>query len=61
MARGGEAPEAVIASHETGGKVDRTRPLCAYPMVARYKGVGSADEADNFVCAVSAGTSERPH
>ncbi len=49
----GKAPEAVIASHETGGKVDRTRPLCAYPKVAKYKGVGSTDEASSFVCAMS--------
>ena len=32
------------------GKVDRTRPLCAYPTVARYKGTGSIDDAANFVC-----------
>jgi len=29
----------------------RTRPLCAYPMVARYQGSGSTDDAANFVCA----------
>lgn len=28
----------------------RTRPLCAYPRVARYKGSGSTDEATNFNC-----------
>jgi feruloyl esterase len=49
----GKAPEAVIASHETGGKVDRTRPLCPYPRVAKYNGVGSADEAGSFICALS--------
>jgi feruloyl esterase len=32
------------------GKTTRTRPLCAYPQVARYKGAGSIDEADNFSC-----------
>jgi feruloyl esterase len=46
----GRAPETVLASHETDGKVDRTRPLCAYPKVARYKGSGSTDEAANFAC-----------
>ena len=47
----GKAPEIVIASHATDGKVDRTRPLCAYPEVAKYKGNGSTDDAANFACA----------
>lgn len=46
----GKAPDQVIASHSTGGRVDRTRPLCPYPQVAVYKGTGSTDEAANFVC-----------
>jgi feruloyl esterase len=46
----GKAPESLIAAHSTGGKVDRTRPLCAYPKVAVYKGTGSIDEAANFTC-----------
>jgi feruloyl esterase len=46
----GKAPEMVLASHSTDGKVDRTRPLCAYPAVAKYKGSGSTDEAVNFAC-----------
>ena len=29
---------------------ERTRPLCAFPQVATYKGSGSTDEAANFVC-----------
>ena len=33
-----------------GKKVDRTRPLCRYPQVARYKGTGSTDEAASFSC-----------
>jgi feruloyl esterase len=32
------------------GKVVRTRPLCAYPEVAMYKGSGSIDDAANFSC-----------
>jgi len=32
------------------GKVERTRPLCSYPEVARYKGSGSIDESANFSC-----------
>jgi feruloyl esterase len=47
---GGKAPDAVLASHATDGHVDRTRPLCAYPQVAKYKGAGSTDEAGNFAC-----------
>jgi feruloyl esterase len=46
----GQAPDQIVASHLTSGAVDRTRPLCAYPMVAQYKGSGSTDEAANFVC-----------
>ncbi len=29
---------------------DRTRPLCAYPTVARYRGQGSTEDARNFSC-----------
>jgi len=47
-----KAPDALIASHSTDGKVDRTRPLCAYPQVAKYKGTGSIDDAANFACAL---------
>jgi len=46
----GEAPARVVAAHSTAGKVDRTRPLCPYPEVARYTGTGSIDEASNFRC-----------
>ena len=28
----------------------RTRPLCVYPQQARYKGIGSIEDAGNFVC-----------
>jgi feruloyl esterase len=48
---GGKAPEQINASRVRDGKVDRTRPLCAWPAVARYKGSGSIDEAANFVCS----------
>jgi feruloyl esterase len=27
-----------------------TRPLCPYPQVAQYTGVGSTNDAANFVC-----------
>lgn len=46
----GVAPARVIASQVSSGAVIRTRPLCPYPQVARWTGVGSADDASNFVC-----------
>jgi feruloyl esterase len=46
----GKAPNQMIASHSTNGKIDRTRPLCPYPQVAKYQGPGSQDDAANFVC-----------
>jgi feruloyl esterase len=47
---GGQAPAQVVASRIREGKVDRTRPLCPFPQVARYKGSGSTDAAANFAC-----------
>ncbi len=44
-------PDQMIGAHLTNGKPDRTRPICAYPMEAKYKGSGSTDEAANFTCA----------
>ena len=49
----GKAPEEIVASHITNGQVDRTRPLCVYPKVAKYKGTGSSDDAANFSCEAS--------
>ncbi len=46
----GKAPAQIIAAHSTASQVDRTRPLCPYPQVARYNGAGSVDEASNFRC-----------
>jgi feruloyl esterase len=45
-----KAPDSIPASRVANGKVDRTRPLCPYPQVAKYKGSGSIDEAANFSC-----------
>jgi feruloyl esterase len=44
------APSAIPATKMADGKAVRTRPLCAYPAVATYKGTGSTDDAANFVC-----------
>jgi feruloyl esterase len=48
----GVAPEQVIATKRQGANAAaaRTRPLCPYPQVARYKGSGSTDDAANFSC-----------
>jgi feruloyl esterase len=46
----GKAPDQILSSKVTGGKTIRTRPLCAYPTVARYKGTGDEDDAASFVC-----------
>lgn len=52
----GIAPERIIATKfknpmNAAAGVERTRPLCAYPKVARYKGSGSTEEAANFLSA----------
>lgn len=60
-----QAPETMVA-YKTKGANDfyprraprgardssilRSRPLCTYPRVARYRGTGSIDEASNFFC-----------
>ena len=46
----GRKPAQIIASHLTGGQVDRTRPLCPYPQVAKYKGTGDTNNTANFSC-----------
>jgi feruloyl esterase len=46
----GAAPEQMQAYHVTNNRVDMARPLCPYPQVAQYKGVGSTNDAANFVC-----------
>ena len=55
----GKAPDQIIASHLTDGKVDRTRPLCPFGKVAKWKGTGSTDEAANFTCLVETAGSTR--
>ena len=46
----GKKPAQITASHLTNGQVDKTRPLCPYPQVAKYKGAGSTNDADSFTC-----------
>ena len=44
----GTAPDSVVAT----GKAfpGRSRPLCAYPKYAHYKGEGDPQDAKNFEC-----------
>jgi hypothetical protein len=46
----GKAPDTLEAQKREATAVVRSRPLCQYPLVARYKGKGSTDEAANFEC-----------
>jgi hypothetical protein len=54
----GQRPDSILATARTPeqnpgiGAIPpgRTRPLCPYPRVARYKGSGSLEDASNFLC-----------
>jgi feruloyl esterase len=53
----GVAPDTMIASGAIGidpktkpQGIPITRPLCAYPKVAHYKGQGDTNAAKNFEC-----------
>ena len=50
----GEAPDQISAWSGTPGYFGvaaRTRPLCPYPQIARYKGSGDINTEANFACA----------
>jgi len=47
----GHAPDTLDAvRRDQSGTVVRSRFLCQYPLVARYKGTGSTDQASSFEC-----------
>ena len=48
----GAAPDQITAARVANNRVDMTRPLCPYPQIAVYKGVGSTNDAANFACKV---------
>lgn len=54
----GAAPEKLIAAKFAEKTVPQqvvmTRPLCAYPRTAKYKGTGDPNDAANFACAAPA-------
>jgi tannase/feruloyl esterase len=57
----GEAPEEITASRVEGGVTVRTRPLCAYPYVARYNRKGDPNSADSFKCKPNYGPLSPPN
>lgn len=48
--RGAGNPGGVNAELPAGWSAQRSRPLCAYPTVAHYKGSGDPEDAASFVC-----------
>ena len=46
----GKAPQRLTSAKMANGQAIRTRPVCPYPQRAVYKGSGSTDEEQNFVC-----------
>ncbi len=50
----GVPPGPIVAT-----KPGRSRPLCPYPEVARWKGSGSTDDAANFTCVMAEGEGKR--
>jgi feruloyl esterase len=59
----GVAPAAIVATKYSGrrggGEVQMTRPLCAYPRVAKYKGSGDTKDAANFACVAGDATNAK--
>lgn len=48
----GKAPDSMVATHSTDGKVDNERPLCPYPKKAVYIGPrGGQNDRANWVAA----------
>jgi feruloyl esterase len=50
MARGPENPGGANPEVPASWSTDRSRPLCAYPKVARYNGTDSLELASSFSC-----------
>jgi len=46
----GVAPEEMVAHRTEKGATVMTRPVCAYPLVARYDGRGDVKEEKSFSC-----------
>ncbi len=48
----GIAPDQITASYADRNRVYKTRPVCAYPQAAIYKGSGDANDAASFRCGI---------
>jgi feruloyl esterase len=46
----GVAPGAIEGRRRVNNATVMTRPHCPYPLVAKYKGVGDTNKAENFSC-----------
>jgi len=46
----GIAPDRIIAYHVANGVQDFSRPVCPYPELPRYSGVGDTTKASSFLC-----------
>ena len=46
----GIAPDQIIASKVVNGVTTFSRPLCPYPALSRYSGVGDPTQASSFKC-----------
>jgi hypothetical protein len=46
----GVAPGALAGARVANGTTVMTRPHCVYPEVAKYKGSGDINKAENFIC-----------
>jgi hypothetical protein len=50
MGDNGAALDQIIASKVVNGVATFTRPLCPYPALPRYSGVGDPTQAGSFNC-----------
>jgi len=50
--RTGRASDRIVVRTQKKGETARSRVVCAYPAVSRFKGNGSIDNPESFECAV---------
>ena len=53
FSRANDGKEDAWSYSGADGSIERTRPLCVYPQVARWTGRGSTDDAANFSCVTA--------
>jgi Tannase and feruloyl esterase len=47
----GRPPSRLVASRlDKSGNIERTRLVCAYPDIAKYRGAGDVNRAENWEC-----------